>query len=256
MNNETVAVIQARMGSERLPGKSLRRIGDWSMIELVLVRVSQSSLVDHVILATSTNSQDDVLAEYAEAQGYAVYRGSESDVLSRFFHAAERYDPSIVVRITGDCPLISPKLIDVAVQMFKRSRVDYLTLSIGRQKALAYPRGFDVEVVDFKALVLAQENATESYEREHVTPYLYTHPELFSVEQMEPPPQYSRPNYRLCVDTADDLAVILTISDSFGANLPSVEFEEIIRFLDDHPEVVQLNREVKQKYYDESINHD
>ncbi len=248
----TVAIIQARMGSSRFPGKMLAPIGDWSLIELVLKRASKAKRVDQVILATSEGSNDDILAEHVMNLGFDVYRGSEEDVLSRFYEAAKKYEPKIVVRITGDCPLISPQLIDYAVERYLDSDVSYLTISIGEEKEKAYPRGFDVEVARFSALTQAAENADKKYEREHVMPYLYTHPEKFSVQYLDPPPDVSRPRYRLCVDTEVDLKVILRIYEHFGNELICTEYKDIIKFLDDNPDVPRINQTVKQKHFTES----
>lgn len=252
MKKKTVAIIQARMGSTRFPGKSMKFIGKWSVVELVLKRVKQSTRVDQVILATTENSDDDVLAQYVSQMGFPVFRGSEEDVLSRFYQAAAPYQPDIVVRITGDCPLISPTLIDQSVNTFEETRVDYLTLLIGEDKTNAFPRGLDVEVAKFSAISKAKKNATEKYEREHVMPFLYTHPELFSVYYIKPEPAYSRPEYRLCVDSPLDYELMLKISDNFGEQLIETDIEEIIKFLDKNPELVKINQTVRQKHFTET----
>lgn len=235
------------MGSTRFPGKSLVSIGDYSLIELVLKRAKQSSKVDHVVLATSIHPGSDILADHVTELGFPVSRGSEDDVLSRFFEAAKPYEPNIVVRITGDCPVVSPELIDTAIDAFIDKQVDYLALSIGENKDRAYPRGFDVEVTNFKSLSEAATRATEKYEREHVMPYLYTHEDSYSVFILEPEEEASRPNYRLCVDTEQDLEVIRRLSSFFGNRLIEVTYKEIIHLLDKHPEIVMLNQSVKQK---------
>ncbi|MDH4214118.1 MAG: glycosyltransferase family protein [Candidatus Thorarchaeota archaeon] len=252
MKSKIVAVIQARMRSSRFPGKPLEKIGEWSLIELVLRRVSKSSKIEKVILATSSNPNDDILATHVESLGFPVFRGSENDVLSRFYEAAREYEPLAVVRITGDCPLISPSLIDYAIENFAVKNVDYLTISIGEEKERAYPRGFDVEVASFKALTEAVENASKQYEREHVMPYLYTHRDRFSIEYLDPSPDVSRPRYRLCVDTKKDLEVIMRIYDFFKGKLVDIEYKEIISFLDRNPDVHLINQSVKQKHYTES----
>ncbi|MHA2149264.1 MAG: cytidylyltransferase domain-containing protein [Candidatus Kariarchaeaceae archaeon] len=246
-----VAIIQARMGSSRLPGKPLEQIGEWSLIELVLNRVRKSTKVDQVVLATSTNSIDTPLANHVKALGFHVHRGSEDDVLSRFYDAAKTFDSDVVVRITGDCPLVSPVLIDHAVGKFVEEGVDYLSLSIGEEKKIAYPRGLDVEVTTYKALTIAAENATKPYEREHVMPYLYTHSDTFSTFYLDPEPIFSRPNYRLCVDTQKDLELILRIYHHFKERFISTDFKELIEFLDTNPEIALINRDVKQKHFAE-----
>ncbi|MHA1927195.1 MAG: cytidylyltransferase domain-containing protein [Candidatus Thorarchaeota archaeon] len=252
MTSKTIAIIQARMGSSRFPGKSLVNIGDWSLIELVLKRVKQSSKIDHVVLATSVNPSDDVLESNARQMGFSVSRGSEEDVLSRFIHAAKSFNPTIVVRITGDCPLISPRLIDDAIDCFLEKNVDYLALSIGNDKDRAYPRGFDVEVAKFTSLSEAGEKATEKFEREHVMPYLYTHGDLYSFYILEPESEVSRPNYRLCVDTKQDLEMIKQLHEHFQDRLIDVEFLEIIQYLDRNPEIVMINQSVEQKHFTET----
>jgi spore coat polysaccharide biosynthesis protein SpsF (cytidylyltransferase family) len=232
VKSKIVGIVQARMGSSRFPGKTLERIGKWSIIELVLRRANQSKSVSDIVLATSTNPLDDILERHVAELGFPVSRGSESDVLARFYEAAKKLRPSNLVRITGDCPFISPGLIDLAVQEFTRRGVDYLVLSIGRKKELAFPRGFDVEVFKYESLREAATQATKRYEREHVTPYIYTHPDLFTISYLHPPPELSRPNYRVCVDTPKDLQVLLKIHEAFGEDLIDASYEDLIMFLD------------------------
>lgn len=249
MTSKIIAVVQARMGSSRFPRKSLAKIGNLSLIELVMKRVARSKLVDEVILATTVNNNDDILAEYVTKLGFNVFRGSELDVLSRFFNAILSSEPTVIVRITGDCPLISPKLIDKAIQYFKNANADYLSLSIGEDKTLAYPRGFDVEVTSLEALTKAYKNAEKKYEREHVMPYLYTHREDFSVLYIEPEKKFSRPNYRLCVDTEEDLDLINAMYDFYKEKLFDLDYKEIIEYLDGNPQIARMNQDVKQKHF-------
>ena len=250
MGRKVIAIVQARMGSSRLPGKSLERIGNWQLIDLVLHRTTNAKLVDKVVLATTVNPLDDVLENHVSNLGFEVYRGSEEDVLSRFYYAAKRHNPEAVVRVTGDCPLISPFLIDSAVACFLEKNVDYLALSIGEEKLLAFPRGLDVEVAGFSSLRDAFKNAKEKYEREHVTPYLYTRDE-HTKYYIKPSAEESRPKYRFCVDTARDLEMIRCIYSHFGNRLLDVEVDEIIEFLDRNPGVVEINQGVRQKHYKE-----
>ncbi len=249
MQEKTIAVVQARMGSSRFPGKSLVKIGNWSLIELVLERVSHSSKIDKIILATTTNQKDDVLVAHVKKLGFEVFRGSEQDVLSRFYNALSKFKPKVVVRITGDCPLISPQLIDMAVKRFSETKADYLSLSIGEKKKLAYPRGFDVEVTSFKALSEANNKAEKKYEREHVMPYLYTHKDIYSIIYQEPEIEESRPSYRLCVDTQNDLELLNAIFGFYKENLINISYQEIIKFLDDNPHIPEINKDVEKKHF-------
>lgn len=252
MTKKTIAIIQARMGSSRFPGKSLASIGEWSLVEMVLTRAAKATLVDEVVLATSINASDDVLAAHVEELGFPVFRGSEEDVLARFFSAAESHGASTIVRITGDCPLISPMLIDEAVTSFRELSVDYLALAIGEDRPLAYPRGFDVEVARFTSLARANENADKRFEREHVMPYLYTHGAMFKTSILEPSPNLSRPSYRLCVDTQKDLELIQCLHSHFGSRLVDTDYSELIEFLDANPAIVAINQSVKQKHFTET----
>ncbi len=252
MSNNIVCVVQARMNSSRLPGKSLKKVGKWTIVEMVLKRASQAHLVNRVILATSTNPANDPLVEHVTNLGFTVYRGSENDVLTRVFQAAKTQRADIVVRVTGDCPLISPKLIDHAIESFLRRNVDYLTITIGEDKECAYPRGFDVEVAKFGALAKAAVRATQKYEREHVMPYLYTHPDQFATEYLLPDPSDCRPKYRLCVDTVDDYQLVLSFYKHFKDDLISIDYRSIIEFLDAHPEIASMNRGVRQKHFKET----
>ncbi len=249
MVEKTIAIVQARMDSSRFPGKSLVKIGNWSLIELVLKRLNYSTRIDEIILATTTNQKDDILASHVEKLGFQVFRGSEQDVLSRFYNALYKLNPTIVVRITGDCPLISPKLTDMAIQRFSETKADYLSLSIGEKKKLAYSRGFDVEVTSFKALSEAYNKAEKKYEREHVMPFLYTNKEIYSVIYLEPEIGESRPSYRLCVDTEKDLELLNAIYRIFKENLINISYKEIIKFLDDNPQIAEINKDVVQKHF-------
>lgn len=252
MKIDVTAVIQARMGSSRLPGKSLAQIGEFKLIELVLKRIQMSSMVNDIILATTNHESDNSLVKYVEELGFNVFRGSEEDVLARVYNAVQQKKPKTIIRVTGDCPLISPKIIDTAVRRFEEETLDYLSLTIGEDLDLAYPRGFDVEVFSFRALKEAHIKATKQFEREHVTPYIYTHLEKFSILRMIPDKKYSRPRYRLCVDTEEDLRLIKEIHAAYGNKMIDLNYKEIVTFLDENPEVAQINQDVKQKHSTET----
>ena len=128
MTDSVIAIIQARMGSSRLPGKSMAKIGERTIIEYVLRRVERASRVSSVVVAISNNPKDDILEKHVQQLGYTVHRGSEDDVLERFYNAAKPFNPVAVVRITGDCPLVSCELIDLAIDRFFKDEVDYLSL--------------------------------------------------------------------------------------------------------------------------------
>ena len=163
-----VAIVQARMGSTRLPDKVLRKIGDKPMIQLLLERLSLSKMIDEIVVATSTDEKNKKLRVVVSQLGFKVFQGSETDVLSRFLGAAKFVTADVIVRVTGDCPLIDPLLVDECVKRFNAEKVDYLS----NTQPPTFPDGLDTEVFSFQALERSANEATSIYEREHVTPFL------------------------------------------------------------------------------------
>ena len=160
MGIKNLAIVQARMGSVRFPGKVLKKINNKSLIEILLARLSQSKYIDKIILATSVNSVNDKLSQDVKALGYDVFRGSEDNVLERYYLAAKQYNPSTVIRITGDCPIIDPILVDQVVGMYMKNDVDY----VSNNHLPTYPDGLDTEVFSFKALEISWQEANKDYE--------------------------------------------------------------------------------------------
>src|SRR5262245_59745058 len=166
---KVVAIVQARMGSTRLPGKVMKPIGGVPMIELLLSRLGRAQEVDEIVLATSDAPGDQELARRVDALGIRCFRGSENDVLDRYYRAAVEAGADAVVRVTGDCPLVDPQLVDEIVRAFRTSAVDYVSNTM----TPTFPNGLDVEVFRMEALATAWREAQTSYDREHVTPYLH-----------------------------------------------------------------------------------
>lgn len=196
----TIALIQARMGSSRLPGKVLRPIADRPMIDWVLTRTARARLIEKVVLATSDSAADDRLAAHVRALGYDVERGSERDVLGRFAQAAKAQGAELVVRITADCPLIDPEVIDAVLSLRAQEAADYAS----NTDPASFPDGLDVEVFTAAALAVAADEATELFDREHVTPFLRRDP--FRRAVLRHPQDLS--TLRWTVDEADDLTVV------------------------------------------------
>jgi len=165
---KTVAIVQARLGSTRFPDKVMQRVQGTPLIELLLWRLSRAAELDEVVVATTRNPRDEALADYVRCLGYRVFRGSEQDVLDRYHEAAEEAGADVVVRITGDCPLIDPQLVDATVAEFRAAGVDYAS----NASPATFPDGLDVEVFSIGALRMAWSNASRTAEREHVTPYM------------------------------------------------------------------------------------
>ena len=157
-----LAIVQARMGSTRLPCKVLKEVNGKSLIEILFHRLSNSKKIDKLILATSQNTENDLLVETIEKLGFETFRGSENDVLDRYYKAAMRYIPQAVVRITGDCPLIDPHLVDEVISIYEQEKVDY----VSNTNPPTYPDGLDTEIFSFEALKIAHDQAKKPFDRE------------------------------------------------------------------------------------------
>lgn len=168
-----VAIIQARMGSTRLPGKVMKKMFGRTVLSHVIERVKQSEEINEIVIATSTLEQDEVISKEAKKCGVNCFRGSEDDVLSRYYFTAKENNADAVVRITTDCPLIDPSIIDKIINNYKKNSYNLVTNAGIDTSQRKYPRGLDTEVFSIKDLEKAFSNAIESYQREHVTPYIY-----------------------------------------------------------------------------------
>jgi spore coat polysaccharide biosynthesis protein SpsF len=240
----TLGIIQARMGSARLPGKVLRRLGSRTVLGRVVAAVRESGVVDEIVVATTVEPGDDEVAAECQRLGVAAFRGPVDDVLTRFLGALRVHPADVVMRFTADCPLLDPDLIALAARIFHSvPGLDYLTTSIARM----LPRGLDVEIIDAGTL-RALDGVATGYHRTHVTSYVYTHAELFRVIGLTLPPD--RSHLRLTLDTPDDWrlvdAVVAHIGDA-SASLP-----KLAEWLDANPEIRALNAAVRQKPLNEA----
>ena len=163
-----IAIVQARMGSTRLPNKVMKTIGGVPMIELLLSRLSKAKEISQIIVATSIDERNKPLVDHVRKLGYTCEQGSENDVLDRYVQAAKKHHADVVVRITGDCPLVDPELVDDTILRFKAANVDYFS----NTNPPTYPDGLDIEVCTFKALEQGHQETSDPFDREHVTPYL------------------------------------------------------------------------------------
>lgn len=238
----TLCLLQARMSSSRLPGKVLRPIIGRPMIELEVERIQRAKTLDSIMVATSTDPSDDAIVEWARSRSLGVSRGNLTDVLDRFVHAAIPLNPEHVVRLTADCPLIDPALIDRAVEHHLESGVDYTStrevLDNGTMRH-TFPHGTDVEVVRFEALRQAWKDSVLPSEREHVTMHLYRHPERFSLEFLHS--AADRGGERWTVDYPEDLEFVSEVYGSLYASNPAFTTEDVFSLLQAHPELRQIN---------------
>jgi spore coat polysaccharide biosynthesis protein SpsF len=235
-----LAIIQARMGSSRLLGKVLLDLGGATVLGRVVRRLERSQQISQIVVATTTLPADDAVIVDCERLHVPCFRGSEDDVLDRYYQAAHLYPADAVVRITSDCPLIDPNLVDETVRVFKDKRADYANNTSPR----TYPRGLDTEVFTLAALDLAWRGARAPYEREHVTPYLYEHPEIFRLAALNNNSNHSR--YRWTLDTPEDLELFRAIYSHFD-NRDDFHWQDVIALVEREPELAELNSQVLQK---------
>jgi spore coat polysaccharide biosynthesis protein SpsF len=233
------------MGSERLPGKVMKDILGKPMISYTLDRAATSKYIDEVVLATSDTDKEQPLVTYLKQNRYKVFCGDENNVLKRYVDAANQFGGDIIIRITGDCPLIDPMIIDNVVTYFLSNSYDFIRLDVPD----SFVRGFDVEVFTREAMDrvydITQKIEGDSPYKEHVTLYMYQHPEKFKVDVVKGSPLYQK-GYRLCVDTKEDLQLITTIYMHFDD--PFVSGARVIKFLDQNPQVAGINQTVIQKH--------
>jgi spore coat polysaccharide biosynthesis protein SpsF len=239
-NTKVIAVVQARMSSTRLPGKVLADLGGETVLARVIRRLGRARLLDQCVVATTVEPVDEAIVRECATLEVACFRGSENDVLDRYYQAANLYPAKAVVRITSDCPLIDPNLVDDTIRVFQNERADYASNVFPR----TYPRGLDTEVFGVAALARAWKEASEPYQREHVTPYFYENPQTFRLASASGKVDYS--GYRWTLDTPEDLELLRTIYSRFDGR-DDFSWEEVIHLMEREPGLAELNSQVLQK---------
>jgi spore coat polysaccharide biosynthesis protein SpsF len=232
----TVLIIQARMGSTRLPGKVLKEMEGKTILEHLVSRVGPSRYADKIIVAITTGKEDDVLEQFCNEKNIACYRGSDWDVLDRFYNAVKDIKPATVIRLTADCPLNHHKVVDFVVGEYLKSGKDYFSNSNHEPDVLE--DGFDVEVFSFSALETAWKEAKLLSEREHVTPYIKNSGK-FSCGWKKYSPGY---HFKLSVDEQRDFDAVSSIFNALSS-IPDFGMEEVIDLLKRDPKIAELNKE-------------
>lgn len=242
MEHPVDALVQARMGSTRLPGKVLKPLGDDTVLGRVVTRLAACRTLRRVVVATSDSPTDDALVAHCRELDVAVLRGPEEDVLARFARIARELGSADVVRVTADCPFIDPHTVDRAVSLHLEGGADYTSNAHPRR----YPVGLAVEVLRMAALAESDREAEHPEEREHVTPFVIRRPERYALVNFEPPEALCRPEYRITLDTPEDYRLIqeLDACVDHDALVPS---RRIVELLDEHPELVAINAHIVQK---------
>ena len=238
----TVAVIQARMTSTRLPGKVLLPALGRPMLDHMLERVARARRVDRIVVATTVNATDDPVAGLAATLGVAVHRGPEADVLGRFQGAVAANPAATVVRLTGDCPVIDPGLIDLTIGRYADADtpVDYATNAIPR----SYPAGLDVEVFAARVLAEAAGEAVDPYDREHVTPFIYRRPERYRLASVVCEPNLAHERWTL--DEPADYELLRRIIEALYPAKPDFDWHDVSALLDAHPDWRAINAAVRE----------
>jgi spore coat polysaccharide biosynthesis protein SpsF len=235
-----VAIIQARMGSTRLPGKVLKPLAGQPMLGRVVERTRRAKRVQETAVATTGAAQDNPIADLCASRAWPFTRGSERDLLDRYHAAAIEHRADAVVRVTSDCPLIDSGVIDRVVDAFEKGDCDYASNTL---EPRTFPRGLDVEVVGFQALDRAWREDTNPQWREHATPYIYRHPERFRLRPVRNDRDLSF--HRWTVDSPEDYELARRIYDHFRHD--RFAWTDVLKVLDEHPDWVQINRHVQQK---------
>ena len=240
---KTAIIVQARMTSTRLPGKVLKPILGKPLLEYQIERLQRVKLADEILIATTTNETDEPIVELCNRLAVAYFRGSEEDVLGRYYQAATEHKADLVVRVTSDCPLIDPKVIDEVIDFYlkNQSNYDYVSNSLER----TYPRGMDTEVFSFSTLQQAFWEATAQPDREHVTPFIHRQSARYRLGHVIYSEDCS--HHRWTVDTAEDFELIQKIIEAIYPRKPNFTLEDCLSLLKKHPEWYIINSHVSQK---------
>lgn len=238
---KTLIIVQARMTSTRLPGKVLLPLAGVPMLTRLIERLRRVRRADGIVIATTTNTTDDPIAALCAEQGVPCHRGSEHDVLSRYADAARLHGADTVVRVTSDCPLIDPALIDQVMAAYAEGGSDY----VSNMLPPTWPYGMAVEVFSAAALAQAHAEATQAAEREHVTPFLYWHPERYRLRNVASPVDLSQ--HRWTVDTPEDYELVSRLFEHLMPTHPHFTQADVLALLDQHPDWIALNQHIQQK---------
>ena len=237
---KTIVIVQSRLGSSRLKGKVLKNICGKTMLARVIERLKRSRLGNNVVVATTTNSEDDAVIQECKNLSTPVFCGSEEDVLDRYYRAARHFKADAVVRITSDCPLVDPEVVDRVIETFQKEKPDFASNAVVR----TYPRGLDTEMISLSALSSAWEKAKAPYERTHVTPFIRENSKLFRIVSITSTRDLSY--HRWTVDTAEDLEFVRAVYQRFGDS-DDFNWQDVLDLLEREPALMKINAEVRQK---------
>ena len=243
---KVIAIVQARTGSKRLPGKVLMKINNKPVLSYIVEFLRFSKLIDQIIVATTQLSEDDTIETLCKNLNIECFRGSDVDVLSRFYNCAKSFKGDLIVRLTGDNPLIDPTIVDELIEICKESGCDYATNVLHP----TYPYGFSsCEVIPFRIIKKLNEIATDPMSREHVTIHIRKNPNLYTIKEIQAPKNLERPNWRLTIDYPEDMELMKNIFSSLYQKGSYISYEKLVNFLD-----IQDLIKINQKYHKHEYN--
>ena len=239
-------IVQARMTSTRLPGKVMKVVCGKPLLEHLIDRLKRVKYADRIVIATTVNETDDIIVELCEKLDISYYRGSEEDVLGRYYETAVEYGGDIIIRITSDCPVIDPEVVDYLINFFTNNieKYDYVSNTLER----SYPKGMDAEIVSFKALKEAHFNAYDPFDREHVTPFIKKRPQQFRLYNILYKTDMSRCRWTL--DTPEDLELISKIFEFLYYQNTFFSLNDIFSLMERKLEWAAINAHIEQKKTD------
>ena len=243
-NKRIVATIEARMTSSRLPGKVLMEACGKPMLQHMIERLQRVPSLDGIIVATTGNDTDAAIVELAESMDVGVFQGSEDDVLLRVLGAAREHDIDVIVEMTGDCPLIDPSLVEDCILGYQNAEVDYVSNVLER----TYPRGMDTQVFATEILADVANRTDDPEDYEHVSIYIYRHPEIYSLKNMPGPPELTDPELGLTLDAPEDFELIRRIFEILYPDNPDFRLSDILSLLENNSALAGLNAHVRRKH--------
>lgn len=240
---KTIATVEARMAASRLPGKVMRELMGKPVLHRVVERISQAKSVEDVVVATSDNSADDIIANYCQANSISYYRGSEDDVLKRVVEAGTRFGGEVIVQLGADNPLYDPDIIDQLVDIYLNGDFDYVCNDL----ELTYPEGVEVHVVSLETLKGVMARTDDELDREDVNRFIWEHPEQYRIMNVRAPRELYAPDARLTLDYEEDYTVIVKVFEALYPKNQNFRTRDILSFLESHPEIKNLNDHYEQK---------
>jgi len=239
MTKNIKAIIQARMGSQRLPSKVLMEVNGRALLDYMVERIKWSKFIDEAIIATTMSSKDEPIVQWCQKNNIKFYRGDEEDVLARHYEAAKKYSASIIVRVTSDCPLIDPEVIDTVVESYlNEPEIDFVSNTV--PLPCLYPDGMDVEVFDMSLLERTHLEAKLPSEREHVTFYIWKTGK-FKARRVDPASE-DLSKYRFCIDYRQDFDLIKEVLTRLYPRNPKFSMRELIEFVEENPRLLELQK--------------